>query len=78
MFTNVDNEVDQFSYLSNICIVLGGFSCLAFATIINEVKLVKASKEKFDEYFMIENDTINSDGVLLDADDSQWNVALPG
>ena len=68
MFTEVENEIDQFSYMANIIIVLGCFSFLIFAMIINEVKLVKSSKEEYDKYFITDDVKVNSDGIVLDCD----------
>jgi len=53
MFTHVDSDNDQFAYIANICCVLGLLSSVFFVITINEPKLIRDSKAKFDKYFMI-------------------------
>lgn len=53
--------------------MLGVISTLCFAFLINEVKLVKESKEKYDKYFFIQEEEVNDRGVLLDLDNSEWD-----
>jgi Na+/melibiose symporter-like transporter len=53
IFTHVEKNFDQFSYLANISCVLGTITSIAFALIINEPKLVKKSKDIYNTYFLI-------------------------
>jgi len=53
MFTHVESDNDQFSYLANICCLIGLISSTYFVLTINEPKLVADSKRKYDSFFMI-------------------------
>jgi len=44
-----------------------------FAVTINEPKLVQASKNVYDKYFMIKDMEVNSQGKLMDIDDQATN-----
>jgi len=68
MFSYVKDNNDQFSYMSWVCIAFGIMAFVFFVLIINEPYLVDTSKEIYDKFFMIKQDDVGSDGVVLDMD----------
>lgn len=59
MFTNVDDDLDQFAYIGNVCLFIGFCSSMFFLLVINEPELVKSSKKVYDKYFTIAHDEVD-------------------
>ena len=69
MFQHVKSEQDQFAYICNSCLAVGLASTFIFLFFINEPKLVRESRHKYNEYIMVPNEEVDSHGKLLDLDD---------
>lgn len=69
MFQHVTSEQDQFAYICDICLAVGLASTFVFLFFINEPKLVRESRNKYNEYIMVPNEEVDSHGKLLDLDD---------
>ena len=69
IFTHIEEDFDQFSYIANICAALGTISSVSFALIIHEPKLIKQSKAIYDKYFLIEEMKPNENGQALNIDE---------
>ena len=66
IFTNVKEDFDQFSWIANICAILGTITSISFALIVHEPKLIKKSKEIYDKYFFVQQIDPGEKGVDLD------------
>lgn len=69
LFKYVPSEQDSFSYLANICLFAGIITSVIFLLNINETKLVRESRLKFNEFLMVPVDEVDSHGKLFDVDD---------
>jgi Na+/melibiose symporter-like transporter len=52
MFVYIDDDLDQFATMLNICLVLGIVTTILMMCAINEPKLIRESKEVWDERFL--------------------------
>jgi len=68
LFNYVETEQDQFSYLANYSLGLGLVTTCIFLYFINETKLIRESRLKFNEYIMLPVDEVDSQGKLFDCD----------
>ena len=66
MFVYVTDDLDQFTYLANICLVLGAITSILFLASINEPKLIAESKEVWNRHLPGFED--NALGDLSDGD----------
>ena len=63
-FTYFSDEFVQYKIISNFCLVLGIITTIFFLWKIDEIKLVKESKSRYDAFFMIKADSINDVGFI--------------
>ena len=63
-FSNFTDEFFQYKVISNFCLVLGLLTTVFFLWKIDETKLVKESKSRYDSFFMIKADSIDDIGFI--------------
>jgi len=63
-FSNYTDEFLQYRIISNFCLVLGILTTIFFIWKIDEIKLVKESKSRYDSFFMIKADSIHDVGFI--------------
>ena len=52
MFVYIDDDLDQFAIMMNICIVLGLITTILFMCVINEPKLIADSREIWNKHLL--------------------------
>lgn len=52
MFVYVDDDLDQFAIMLNICLSLGIVTTILMMCAINEPKLIRESKQVWDDRFL--------------------------
>ena len=69
LFKYVPSEQESFSDLANICLFIGLITTTLFLLNIDEPKLVRESRLKFNEFLMVPVEEVDSQGKLFDVDD---------
>ena len=82
MFQYVEDDLDQFSYMANICLVLGAMTSILFLVVINEPTLIAESKAVWEKRLIGDDDLspfkdIDNDDNLFTEESEDKKEELP-